>query len=38
MTVMDNLKIGAYSPNARALATKNLERAFEFFPILKGAK
>lgn len=35
MTVMENLKIGAYSPTARKMASENLERALELFPILK---
>jgi branched-chain amino acid transport system ATP-binding protein len=35
MTVMENLKIGAYSPNARKMASENLERTLELFPILK---
>jgi branched-chain amino acid transport system ATP-binding protein len=34
MTVLDNLKLGAYSKNARADAKKNLERVFELFPRL----
>jgi len=35
MTVLENLKLGAYSRNARAHASKNLERVFSLFPRLK---
>ena len=34
MTVMENLKLGAYSKNARAHEKKNLERVFALFPRL----
>ncbi|UCE55335.1 MAG: ABC transporter ATP-binding protein [Desulfobacterales bacterium] len=34
MTVLDNLKLGAYSKNARANEKENLERVFELFPRL----
>lgn len=35
MTVMDNLKIGAYSKNARPKFDENLELVFNLFPKLK---
>jgi len=34
MTVLENLKLGAYSKNARAYEKENLERVFELFPRL----
>jgi len=34
MTVLENLKLGAYSKNARAHEKKNLERVFDLFPRL----
>lgn len=34
MTVLENLKLGAYSKNARAEEKNNLERVFGLFPIL----
>jgi branched-chain amino acid transport system ATP-binding protein len=34
MTVMENLKLGAYSKNARAHEKKNLEKVFALFPRL----
>ncbi|MFZ7128424.1 MAG: ABC transporter ATP-binding protein [Desulfobacterales bacterium] len=34
MTVMENLKLGAYSKNARPHEKENLERVFELFPRL----
>jgi len=34
LTVEENLLLGAYRPNARALIAKNLEFCFETFPIL----
>jgi len=34
MTVLENLKLGAYSKNARAYEKKNLERVFALFPRL----
>jgi branched-chain amino acid transport system ATP-binding protein len=34
MTVMENLKLGAYSKNARAHEKENLERVFTLFPRL----
>ena len=34
MTVLENLKLGAYSKNARAYEKENLERVFELFPQL----
>lgn len=38
MTVLDNLKLGAYSKNARAKEKENLERVFELFPRLVDRK
>jgi len=35
MTVLDNLIMGSYTPNARKLRNQNLERVFELFPKLK---
>ncbi len=35
MTVLENLKLGAYSKNARPHEKKNLERVFALFPRLK---
>ena len=35
MTVMENLKMGAYSKNARVYEKENLERVFTLFPRLK---
>lgn len=35
MTVLDNLIMGSYTPNARKLKNQNLERVFELFPKLK---
>jgi branched-chain amino acid transport system ATP-binding protein len=34
LTVLENLKLGAYSKNARSREKKNLERVFELFPRL----
>jgi branched-chain amino acid transport system ATP-binding protein len=38
MTVLDNLKLGAYSKNARVHEKENLERVFELFPRLVDRK
>ena len=35
LTVLENLKLGAYTARARALATETLEWAFDLFPRLK---
>ena len=35
MTVLENLKLGAYAKNARAHEKKNMERVFALFPRLK---
>ncbi|MCG8643709.1 MAG: ABC transporter ATP-binding protein [Desulfobacterales bacterium] len=35
MTVLENLKLGAYSKSARAFEKENLERVFNLFPRLK---
>ncbi|MCP4024561.1 MAG: ABC transporter ATP-binding protein [Desulfobacteraceae bacterium] len=36
MTVLENLKMGAYSKSARTHEKKNLEKVFELFPRLKN--
>ena len=38
MTVMENLKMGAYNPNARREERKNLDRVFQLFHQLEGRK
>ena len=38
MTVLENLKLGAYSPNARKMEKKNLSKVFELFPVLASRK
>jgi branched-chain amino acid transport system ATP-binding protein len=38
MTVLENLKLGAYSRNARKAEKKNLARVFELFPRLATRK
>jgi branched-chain amino acid transport system ATP-binding protein len=38
MTVLENLKLGAYSRNARKMETKNLARVFDLFPRLAARK
>ena len=38
MTVLENLKLGAYSKNARPHEKKNLERVFALFPRLVDRK
>ena len=38
MTVLENLKLGAYTKNARAYEKKNLERVFALFPRLVERK
>jgi branched-chain amino acid transport system ATP-binding protein len=38
MTVLENLKLGAYSKNARAHEKENLERVFTLFPRLVDRK
>jgi branched-chain amino acid transport system ATP-binding protein len=35
LTVLENLKLGAYLPRARALFDESLERVFGLFPVLK---
>ena len=35
MTVLENLKLGAYSPNARPKEAENLDYVFQLFPKLK---
>jgi len=38
MSVLENLKLGAYSPNARPHEKKNLDHAFSLFPRLADRK
>ena len=38
MTIEDNLKVGAFVRNDRAALARNLERVFDFFPILKNRR
>jgi branched-chain amino acid transport system ATP-binding protein len=38
LTVLENLKLGAYPPRARPLMANSLERAFSLFPLLKNRK
>jgi branched-chain amino acid transport system ATP-binding protein len=35
LTVLENLKLGAYPPRARPLFAESLERAYSLFPVLK---
>jgi branched-chain amino acid transport system ATP-binding protein len=35
LTVLENLKLGAYPPRARSLFAESLERAFSLFPVLQ---
>ena len=36
LTVLENLKLGAYRPRARAVFDQSLEKAFALFPVLKS--
>jgi branched-chain amino acid transport system ATP-binding protein len=36
LTVLENLKLGAYGPRARPLFAESLERAYGLFPVLKN--
>jgi branched-chain amino acid transport system ATP-binding protein len=38
LTVLENLKLGAYGPRARPLFANSLERAYSLFPVLKNRK
>lgn len=38
LTVMENLKMGAYLPSARFSMAESLERVFNLFPVLKNRK
>ena len=38
LTVLENLRLGAYPPRARPLFAKSLERAYGLFPVLKERK
>jgi branched-chain amino acid transport system ATP-binding protein len=38
LTVLENLKLGAYPPRARPLFAESLERAYGLFPVLKNRK
>lgn len=35
LTVLENLELGAYPPNIRRYMKESLERAFDFFPLLR---
>ena len=35
LTVLENLRLGAYIPRARALFAESLERVYDLFPVLK---
>jgi branched-chain amino acid transport system ATP-binding protein len=38
LTVLENLKLGAYRPRARSLFANSLERAYSLFPVLEARK
>jgi branched-chain amino acid transport system ATP-binding protein len=38
LTVLENLRLGAYPPRARSLFAQSLERAYGLFPVLKERK
>jgi branched-chain amino acid transport system ATP-binding protein len=38
LTVLENLRLGAYPPRARSFFDKSLERAYDLFPVLKERK
>jgi len=38
LTVLENLKLGAYLPRARPLFAESLERAYSLFPVLQARK
>jgi len=38
LTVLENLKLGAYPPRARPLFANSLERAYSLFPVLEARK
>jgi len=38
LTVVENLRLGAYLPRAQALFNESLERVFSLFPVLKNRK
>jgi branched-chain amino acid transport system ATP-binding protein len=38
LTVIENLKLGAYLPRTRPLFAESLERVFSLFPVLKNRK
>jgi branched-chain amino acid transport system ATP-binding protein len=38
LTVLENLRLGAYPPRARPLFAQSLERAYGLFPVLKERK
>jgi branched-chain amino acid transport system ATP-binding protein len=38
LTVLENLRLGAYLPRSRLLFDKSLDRAYELFPVLKNRK
>ena len=38
LTILENLKLGAYIPRVRPLFEESLERVFDLFPVLKNRK
>ena len=38
LTVLENLRLGAYTPTARPLFLESLERVYDLFPVLKERK
>ena len=38
LTVLENLKLGAYTPSARPFHAESLERVYSLFPVLKDRK
>jgi branched-chain amino acid transport system ATP-binding protein len=38
LTVLENLKLGAYAPKARSGLVRSIERSFELFPVLNSRK
>ncbi len=38
LTVLENLRLGAYIPRARSLFDESLERVYQLFPVLKDRK
>jgi branched-chain amino acid transport system ATP-binding protein len=38
LTVLENLKLGAYTPGARSTVKDSMERAYDLFPVLKDRR